>query len=301
MVRIVKTTVKGVKMQTPQNEVDSHDDDDKNEPFSVEIFSRRLRFSRPFLVQFIHHLYRWSIYIFIPFSIRLIPGIIAFTAIVNLMRSPLDATGIAAVFFIGLIGIVLPSILLMKWYRSIPWWFLNGTERCWQTFRFIAEANEHRFPDDFWHPFIYDEFGLEENTFAEELVVDSSTEIEGFIGCDINISYKYTKSLLLSSIEQFDLYFDSAYWQMEKYGLRFYGERVNVFIPYRAMQTVKKGLLFCNIILKFDTKMTFDPQIFGHWTEVCVSIGHLPTMRGDRMLRDELYRRITAAKTADLM
>ena len=95
-------------------------------------------------------------------------------------------------------------------------------------------------------------------------------------------------------MESFGFYFDSAYWRLEQYGLRFYGERMNVFVPYWAIQKIRKGLLWCNIILKLDTTNHFDTQIFGQWTEICISIGHLPTMREDRLLRDELYRRIVS-------
>jgi len=278
---------------------------DVPEPFSVDIFSERLRFSRPHGVQALHHLYRWTVYIFLPFFIRLIPtGLAVVYVIIYPIKMPPDIIGGVNIIAIIFFGVVIPGMLLAAWYRSIPWWFLNGTERCWQTFQMIAEENGHRFPEDFWHPFIHHkEFGLEEDTFADELIINSETDIEGFIGADINISYHdklvYLKTLRKTMAESFGLYLDSAYWKQEDLGLRFYGERMNIYVPYGAIKTVRKGLLWCNIVLKLDTTVT------GRWTEICISLGHLPTMRGDRMLRDVLYERIAishnAAKIADLI
>jgi len=274
---------------------------DVPEPFSVDIFSEQLRFSRPHGTQALHHLYRWTVYVFLPFFIRLIPaGLAVVYVVIYPIKMPLDITDAVTIIAIIFFGVVIPGMLLTTWYRSIPWWFLNGTERGWQTFKMIAEDNGHRFPDDFWHPFIHHkEFGLEEDTFADELVINSETDIEGFIGADINISYfdklVYLKNLRKATAKGYGLYLESVYWQLEKHGLRFYGERMNIFVPYRAMQKVRKGLLWCNIVLKLDTSIT------GRWTEICISIGHLPTMRGDRMLRDELYQRIVAGKAVSLM
>jgi hypothetical protein len=232
--------------------------------------------------------------VFIPFFAFLALAGLAVFLMIHPIKAPLDTTlavNIAAVIFFGMI---IPGVLLVMWVRSLPWWFLNGTERGWHTFQQIAEANGHRFPDDFWHPFIHNEFGLETEAFAEELVIDSKMDIEGFIGADINISYKDKAFVANKPIDHFGFYLDSAYWRLEQYGLRFYGERMNIFVPYWTIQKVRKGLLWCNIILKLDTTNHFDTQIFGHWTEICISIGHLPTMREDRLLRDELYRRIVS-------
>lgn len=264
---------------------------DKDGPFSVDIFIRRLRFSKPFLISFFQHLYRWSIYVFIPFSVCLLPGIIAYYVIVNILSHHLNEVGIAAVIIIGLIGIVVPRVLLMMWYRSIPWWFLNGIERDWEILKIIAQENKHRFPDDFWHPFVYGKFGLEENASVDEMIVDFETDIHGFVGSNVNILYAGESSLQTGHS---GFYLDNTYWKMEKYGLRFYGERMNIFVPYQSIQSVKKRLLWCNIIIKLDTDSTFDTSISAYWTELCISVGHLPTMRGDRMLRDELHRRIAA-------
>ena len=145
---------------------------------------------------------------------------------------------------------------------------------------------------------------MEEDTFSDEWVINSETDIDGFIGADVNLSYQYKKPFGKTTVDQFSWYLESTYWKLEQHGLRFYGERMNIFIPYRAISKVKRGWLWCNIILKFDTELTAFPYaalVNGHWTEVCISLGHLPSMRGDRMLRDELYQRIAAAKAVDLM
>jgi hypothetical protein len=270
---------------------------DGSEPFSVDIFSERLRFSRPFLIVFFHHLHRWSIYVFIPFSVCLVLAGLAGYVVVNPIKVPLDTANAVNAFAVLFFGVVIPSVLLITWYRSIPWWFLNGTERGWQIFKMIAEENGHRFPDDFWHPFVHNEFGLQEDAFADELVINSETDIEGFIGADVNISYhdKILPSWNRKASESFGVYPESTYWRLEEYGLRFYGERMNIFCPYRAIQSFRKGLLWCNIILKLNQTVTSAP-LGRVWTEICISIGHLPTMRGDRMLRDELYQRIVVGK-----
>jgi len=279
-------------MNLDNNDIDN--DSEVSEPFSVDIFSKQLRYSPPVLVQFAQHLYRGSVYVFIPFFVFLTLAGWAVYVIVHPIKVPLDTTNVTNITVVVFFGVVVPSVLLIAWYRSIPYWFLNGMDRGWRVLKIIAEENGHRFPDDFWHPFRGNEYGLEENTFADELMIDSNTDIEGFIGSDINISYTAPPNLVMDN-NPFGFYLDSVYWKLEKCGLRFYGERMNIFVPYRAIQTVKKGWLWCNIILKLDTART------GGWTEICISLGHLPTMRGDRMLRDELYQRIFAMKAVDLI
>jgi hypothetical protein len=272
-----------------------HDDNDIPEPFSVDIFCEHFRFSPPPAVQVCQHLLRWSIYIFIPFLVCLTLASGAVSIIVNPIEVPLDTSHPVNITAVVFFGIVIPGVLLIAWYRSIPWWFLNGTERGWKTLQLIAEANGHRFPGDFWHPFIHDGFVLQTDTFDDEWIINSETDIDGFIGSDINISFKYVRIVMKSPVDQFNFYLDSAYWRLEEYGLRFYGERMNIFVPYLAIQTVKKGAIWCNIVLKFDTSLT-EP-----WTEILLSIGHFPTKRGDRMLRDALFQKIFAAKAVDLI
>ena len=99
------------------------------EPFSVDIFSEKLRFSPPASVQFFQHLFRWSVYVFLPFFAFLALAGLAVFFIIYPIKTPLDTTlavNIAAVIFFGMI---IPAVLLLMWVRSLPWWFLNGTER----------------------------------------------------------------------------------------------------------------------------------------------------------------------------
>lgn len=256
-----------------------HDDNDLSEPFSVDIFCDNRRFSPALWVQTWQGLCRWAIYLFIPFCMCAILVALAVYVIIFPIETPLDTTNVLNIAAVIFFGIVLPGVLLIMWYRSIPWWFLNGTDRCWQIRRMIAEDNGHRFPEDFWHPFMHNELGAEENVFADELRIDSETDIDGFVGADIFLHYGT------------NFYFENAYWKLEPYGLRFYGDRMNIFIPYWAIQIVQKNLL-CAINLKLDTSTT------GQWTEILIWIEQFATMRDDRRLRNALHQRIISNKRA---
>jgi len=277
--------------------MDIHEDNEElfsPEPFSVDLFSERHRFSLPNLVQFRQHMWRWSIYGFIPFFVCIAVVALFFMVVIHPQMENIDrAQGDGELYTLicfGAVGTFVPVAFLFVWYRRLPWWFLNGTEKEWRVIRLIAEENRHRFPDDFWHPFMYNEFGLQEGTLSgEEQSLDFEMDITGFIGVNINIQYRIPKRMAGTPFDKIDFYLDTAYGEPEEDGLRIYGERMNVFVPYWAIKKFEKRGA-CEIVLQLEADVT------GIWKEICVVMANFPTLQGDRKLRDKLYQQIAAAK-----
>ena len=100
-----------MRNQLDKQPMETYDDSERAgepfvpEPFSVDIFSEKLRFSPPASVQFFQHLFRWSVYVFLPFFAFLVLAGLAVFLIIHPIKAPLDTTlavNIAAVIFFPL-------------------------------------------------------------------------------------------------------------------------------------------------------------------------------------------------------
>ena len=247
------------------NENENPDMPKRRDSFYVDMFDRRNRFTLfSFLYGILMVRLRWTFYGFVPALVLFLScGFIR----VGIKNGTLDEIG--TFFAITVVAVAVLSFCIW-FYCYAPYWYLNNVDQDWETVKSYVEKNGHCFPDSFYSPFLPDE---SRNLFLSDFD-ESSKPTDGFIVGSLRF--------LVGTV----WYLETVYWQKDDDGLLFYGERMNINVPYFSIRRVAKGLTPLNIVLKLDQRYT------DIYAEIDLYMGHSRTFVADWRLRNVLFEQI---------
>lgn len=244
------------------------------EPFHAERHSRTRRFSKPAVLVIAIWVLRWTFYLLIPVAL-------CFGGAVLLVFA-LEERGIPE--HLARCGGIVPILMLGIWLWKLPYYYLNGSDLDWQTIRKLKESNGHFDPYeedeelarafDAYRPQRYGGFGVFDDPEEPE-------NLDRFISCNINVQMgdpgRITNFLL-----------DTAYFRIENHGIRFFGERIDIYVPYSAIAELVKGTGIY-ITIKLDRRRLGE---FHEFSDIIICLGEKRTFRDERKLRNAIYERM---------
>lgn len=244
------------------------------EPFHVEEFREAPRYSISLPLEMLRFVYRWFLRVFLPIGLGVGSGIF----LERTFRESLPP-GTSGLFFLP------PILLLLWWLWRQPYWYLNGIDRNRDLARAVCPYNGHHFPEDFFEPF--ENGDMYSATFGFNEDGGLAGRPDGFFCGDLNIVKKIPGTFFGTPVENMKTGIETVYWRPEARGLRFFGARMNLYLPFDAIREVVKGTILF-ITLRLDRRYTRE------YEEIVICLAHKRTLLDEWRFRDALYERLAA-------